>query len=78
LAEDEDIEQNSEEYRKWRSGNDNDKYASSKTPTESGRGDRTNLIRIFWEAYRNQHRPSVEGGRDSMRLSPRQAQLEAF
>ena len=36
MAEDEDIEQNSEEYRKWRSGNDNDKYASSKTPTESG------------------------------------------
>jgi hypothetical protein len=36
LAEDEDIEQNSEEYRKWRTGNDNDKYASSKTPTESG------------------------------------------
>lgn len=42
------------------------------------RGDRTKLIKIFWEAYRNQHRPSVEGGRDSMRLSPRQAQLEAF
>jgi len=36
LAEDEDIEQDSEAYRKWRSGNDNDKYASSKTPTESG------------------------------------------
>lgn len=36
MAEDEDIEQDSDEYRKWRSGNDNDKYASSKTPTESG------------------------------------------
>jgi len=36
LAEDEDIEQDSEAYRKWRSGNDNDKYASSKTPTETG------------------------------------------
>jgi len=36
LAEDEDIEQDSEEYRKWRSGGDNDKYASSKTPTETG------------------------------------------
>jgi len=31
LAEDEDLEQDSEAYRKWRSGNDNDKYASSKT-----------------------------------------------
>jgi len=36
LAEDEDIEQDSEAYRKWRSGNDNDKYASSKTPSETG------------------------------------------
>ena len=36
MAEDEDIEQDSEEYRKWRSGGDNDKYASSKTPTETG------------------------------------------
>ena len=36
MAEDEDIEQDSEEYRKWRSGDDNDKYASSKTPTETG------------------------------------------
>ena len=36
MAEDEDIEQDSEAYRKWRSGNDNDKYASSKSPTESG------------------------------------------
>ena len=36
MAEDDDIEQDSEAYRKWRSGNDNDKYASSKTPTESG------------------------------------------
>jgi hypothetical protein len=36
LAEDEDIELDSEEYRKWRSGGDNDKYASSKTPTETG------------------------------------------
>jgi len=36
LAEDEDIELDSEAYRKWRSGDDNDKYASSKTPTETG------------------------------------------
>jgi hypothetical protein len=36
LADDEDIEQDSEEYRKWRQGDDNDKYASSKTPTETG------------------------------------------
>ncbi len=36
MAEDEDLEQDSEAYRKWRSGNDNDKYASSKTPSESG------------------------------------------
>ena len=36
MAEDEDIEQDSEAYRKWRGGNDNDKYASSKTPTETG------------------------------------------
>ena len=36
MAEDEDIEQDSEAYRKWRSGSDNDKYASSKTPTETG------------------------------------------
>ena len=32
MAEDEDIEQDSEEYSKWRSGGDNDKYASSKHP----------------------------------------------
>ena len=36
MAEDEDIEQDSEAYRKWRSGNDNDKYASSKAPSETG------------------------------------------
>ena len=36
MADDEDIEQDSEEYRKWRQGDDNDKYASSKTPTETG------------------------------------------
>ena len=36
MAEDEDIELDSEQYRKWRSGGDNDKYASSKTPTETG------------------------------------------
>jgi hypothetical protein len=36
LAEDEDIELDSEAYRKWRKGDDNDKYASSKTPTETG------------------------------------------
>jgi len=36
LAEDEDIELDSEEYRKWRSGDDNYKYASSRTPTETG------------------------------------------
>ena len=36
MADDEDIEQDSEAYRKWRSGNDNDKYASSKTPSETG------------------------------------------
>ena len=36
MAEDEDLEQDSEAYRKWRSGNDNDRYASSKTPSETG------------------------------------------
>ena len=36
MAEDEDIELDSEAYRKWRKGYDNDKYASSKTPTETG------------------------------------------
>ena len=36
MAEDEDLEQDSEAYRKWRSGNDNDKYASSKAPSETG------------------------------------------
>ncbi len=36
MAEDEDLKQDSEAYRKWRSGNDNDKYASSKTPSETG------------------------------------------
>ena len=36
MADDEDIEQDSEAYRKWRSGNDNDKYASSKAPSETG------------------------------------------
>ena len=36
MAEDDDLEQDSEAYRKWRSGNDNDKYASSKTLSETG------------------------------------------
>jgi len=36
LAEDEDLEQDSDAYRKWRSGNDNDKYASSSAPSETG------------------------------------------
>ena len=36
MAEDEDIEQDSEEYRKWRQGDDNEQYASSRTPTETG------------------------------------------
>ena len=36
MAEDDDLKQDSEAYRKWRSGNDNDKYASSKAPTETG------------------------------------------
>ena len=36
MAEDEDIEQDSDEYRKWRQGDDNDRYASSRTPTETG------------------------------------------
>jgi len=36
LAEDGDIEQDSDEYRKWRQGDDNDQYASSRTPTETG------------------------------------------
>ena len=36
MAEDEDYEQDSEAYRKWRSGEDNDRYASSKTPSETG------------------------------------------
>ena len=36
MAEDDDLEQDSDAYKKWRSGNDNEKYASSKTPTESG------------------------------------------
>ena len=36
MAEDKDYEQDSEAYRKWRSGEDNDRYASSKTPSETG------------------------------------------
>ena len=36
MAEDEDIEQDSDAYKKWRRGNNKDKYASSKTPTETG------------------------------------------
>ena len=36
MAEDEDLEQDSDAYRKWRSGNDNDKYASSSAPSETG------------------------------------------
>ena len=36
MAEDDDLEQDSDAYKKWRSGNDNDKYASSKTPSETG------------------------------------------
>ena len=42
------------------------------------RGDRTNLISNFWKSYKNQHQPSVDGGREAMRLEPRQSQLEAF
>jgi hypothetical protein len=42
------------------------------------RGDRTNLISNFWKSYKNQHQPTVGGGRDAMRLEPRQSQLEAF
>ena len=42
------------------------------------RGDRTKLIGTFWKAYREQHRPTVDGDKDALRLSPRQAQLEAF
>ena len=36
MAEDDDLEQDSDAYKRWRSGNDNDKYASSKTPSETG------------------------------------------
>ena len=36
MDEDGDIEQDSDEYRKWRQGDDNDQYASSRTPTETG------------------------------------------
>ena len=35
MAEDEDIEQDSEEYRKWRQGDDKEHYASSRTPAYS-------------------------------------------
>ena len=42
------------------------------------RGDRTNLISNFWNAYKNQHQPTVNGGREAMRLEPRQSQLEVF
>ena len=42
------------------------------------RGDRTNLISNFWKSYKNQHQPTVGGGREAMRLEPRQSQLEAF
>ena len=36
MAEDDDYSQDSEAYRKWRSGEDNDRYASSRNPTETG------------------------------------------
>ena len=36
MAEDGDLDQDSDAYKKWRSGNDNDRYASSKTPSETG------------------------------------------
>ena len=36
MAEDDDYSQDSEAYRKWRSGEDNDRYASSRTPSETG------------------------------------------
>ncbi len=42
------------------------------------RGDRTKLIGTFCKAYREQHRPTVDGDKGALRLSPRQAQLEAF
>ena len=41
-------------------------------------GDRTKLIGTFWKAYREQHRPTVDGDKGALRISPRQAQLEAF
>ena len=42
------------------------------------RGDRTNLIGSFWNSYCNQHKPTVDGSKDALHLSPRQSQLEAF
>ena len=60
---------------KW-SKDDRNAYLSGLVAGD--RGDRTNLISNFWKAYKNQHQPSVDGGRESMRLEPRQSQLEAF
>ena len=60
---------------KW-SKDDRNAYLSGLVAGD--RGDRTNLISNFWKAYKNQHKPSVDGGRESMRLEPRQSQLEAF
>ena len=42
------------------------------------RGDRTQLINTFWKVYHRQHKPSVDGDKEILRLSPMQAQLEAF
>ena len=42
------------------------------------RGDRTKLIETFCKAYRNQHRPTIDGDKGALRISPQQAQLEAF
>ncbi len=42
------------------------------------RGDRTKLISKFWKAYHKQHRMSVDGDKNALKLSPQQSQLEAF
>ena len=51
-------------------------YLSSLVDVDSA--ERKNLISNFWKSYKNQHQPSVDGGREAMRLEPRQSQLEAF
>jgi len=60
---------------KWQKENRSD-YLSGLVAGD--RGDRTKLISAFWDSYCKHHKPTVDGSKDALHLSPRQSQLEAF